>query len=100
MDPAPRASIHIPALRAPIPSSPVRRTPAPPLCPAHQAPASPPLPAPWIDNVTFGPGIAEALPYAMMAQAPYPLPVNSPTDDLAAMAKATVREILEAPSLL
>ena len=50
--------------------------------------------------MTFGPGIAEALPYATTAQAPYPPPVDSPTDDLAALAKATAREILEAPSLL
>ena len=35
-----------------------------------------------------------------MAQAPYPQPVDSPTDDLADTAKATAREILKAPSLL
>ena len=100
LDPAPRASIHGPALRAPTPPSPVRPTPARPLCPAHQAPASLPLPAPWLDKVTFGPGIAEALLYAMRAQAPYPPPVESPMDDLAATSKATAREMLKAPSLL
>ena len=48
----------------------------------------------------FGPGIAEALPYTTTAHAPYPPPVDSLTDDLAATAKATAREILNAPSLL
>ena len=100
LDPAPRAPIHGPALRAPTSPSPVRPTPAPLLRPAHSAPASLPLPAPSPNNVTFGPGIAEALPYATTAQAPYPPPIDSPTDDLAATAKATTREILEAPSLL
>ena len=40
------------------------------------------------------------MPYATSAQAPYPPPVDSPTDDLAATAKATAREIREAPSLM
>ena len=48
----------------------------------------------------FGPGIAETLPCATTAQSPYLLPVDLPTDDLAATAKATAREILKAPSLL
>ena len=48
----------------------------------------------------FGPGIAEALPYAATEQAPNPPPNNSPTDDLAATDKATAKEILKAPSLL
>ena len=100
LDPAPPALIHGPSLRALTPSSPVQPTPDPPLRPSHQAPASLPLPAPRPESVTFGPGIVEALPYATTAQAPYPLPINSPTDDLAATAKATAREILKAPSLL
>ena len=48
----------------------------------------------------FGPGIAEALPYTTTAQAPYPPPVDSLTDDLLATVKANAREILNAPSLL
>ena len=36
----------------------------------------------------------------MRAQAPYPPPVDSTTDDLAATDKATAREILEALSLM
>ena len=48
----------------------------------------------------FGPGIAEALPYTTTAQAPYPPPVDSQTDDVSATSKATAREILNAPSLL
>ena len=52
------------------------------------------------NRVTFGLGIAEALTYTVMAQTTYPLPVNPPMDDLAAMANATAREILNAPSLL
>ena len=35
-----------------------------------------------------------------MAQAPYPLPVDSLTENLVATAKATAREIITAPSLL
>ena len=97
---APCAPIHGPALRALNPPNPVRQTLAPPLRPACQAPASLPLPAPWPNNVTFDPGIPKALPYATMADAPYPLPVHSPTDDLEATAKATAREILKAPSFL
>ena len=100
LDLAPRASIHGPALRAQTPPIPVRPTPAPPLRPAHQAPASLPLSGPCPVRVTFSPGIAEALPYATTTQAPYPLPFNSLTDDLAPTAKDTAREILEEPSLL
>ena len=40
------------------------------------------------------------LPYATISQAPYPPPVDSPTDDLASTAKATSSEILNAPSLM
>ena len=36
----------------------------------------------------------------MTSQAPYPPPMANPTDDLAATAKATAREILSAPSIL
>ena len=35
-----------------------------------------------------------------MAQAPYPPPIDPLMDNLAAMAKATTREILNAPYLL
>ena len=62
------------------------------------APLPPPETRP--NSVTSGPGIAEALPYATMAQAPYPPPVAQLTDNLVATAKATAREILSAPSLL
>ena len=48
----------------------------------------------------FGPWIAEVLPYATMAQEPYPPPTITPTDDLSATTKASVREILSAPSFL
>ena len=58
----------------------------------------PPVPRP--NRVIFGLGIAEALPYATTAQAPYPPPVDPLTDDLAATANVTAREILNAPSLL
>ena len=100
LDPAPPASIHGPALGDSTPSSPVRLTPASPLCLDHQAPAYLTLPAPRPDSVTFGPGVAEALPYATISQVPYPPPVASPTNDLVATANATAREILNAPSLL
>ena len=52
------------------------------------------------NNLTFGPGVVEALPYATRAQAPYPPPVNSLPDEIEARAKSTAREILNAPSLL
>ena len=48
----------------------------------------------------FGPGIAEPLPYATTAQAPYPPPVAQIMGYLADTTKATAREILSAPSLL
>ena len=100
LDLAPPAFIYGPALRALTPPSVVRTTSAPPLRPAQPAPAYLPLPAPRPNRVTFGPRIAEALPYATLAQAPYPPLVNSPMDDLAATAKATAREILKAHFLL
>ena len=100
LDMSPRASIQGPVLRDLTPPIPVRPNPAPPLCPAHQAPESLPLPSPWTNRVMVGPEIAEALPYATTVQAPYPPPIDSPNDDLAATAKATAREILEAPYLL
>ena len=63
LDPETPASIYGPALSASTPPSPVRPTPAPPLCPDQPDPAPLPLPAPRPNSVTFGPGIAEALPY-------------------------------------
>ena len=97
-DPEPPSSIHGPSLSALTPASPARPTPAP-LCPAQQAPAPLPPPAPRKNRVTFGPGISEALTYSTTAQAPYPPPVNPPTDDLADMSKAAAREIPNAPYL-
>ena len=40
--------------------------------------------------VDFGPGIMEALTYANIAQAPYPPPVESNSEDLAATAWETL----------
>ena len=68
-DMASHASITGPYLRSPTPPSPVMPTPDPPIL-AHLAPAPPPSPAPVPNSVTFGPRIAEALPYATTAQAP------------------------------
>ena len=62
-DPAPPASIHGLVLSAPIPPRPVRPTPAP-LRPAQPDQASLPPTVPRLYRVTFGPGIAEDLPYA------------------------------------
>ena len=99
LDPAPLASIHSPALSASTPSSLFVPTPDP-LHSSQLAPAPLLPPAPRPSSEAFGPGITEALPYATTGQAPYPLPVAPLTDKLAATAKATVREILIAPSIL
>ena len=40
------------------------------------------------------------MPYTTTAQSPYPLPVDPLADNLAAMAKAITRKILNAPFLL
>ena len=93
------ASIHGPALRAPTPPRPVRPNPTP-LGPAQLAPAPSPSPVLRTNSVTFGPGTVEALPYATTVQTTYPLPVVTPTDDIATTANTTAREILSAPSLL
>ena len=99
LDWEPPSLIHIMALSALTPPSPVRPTPDP-LCPDQLAltPLSPSAPRP--NSVTFGPGIAEALLYATTAHVPYPPPVAPLADDLAATAKATTREIFSVPSLL
>ena len=98
-DPASPTSIPSLDLRDPIPASPFTPNPDPPR-PAQLAlaPYSSTTPSP--KSVTFDPSISEALPYAMMAQAPYPPPVAPLSDELAATDKATSREILRAPSLL
>ena len=100
LDPSPPPSIHGPALSASTPPSLVRMTLAPPLLPAQPDPSPLPPPEPRPNRVTFSPGISEDIPYVTMAQAPYPPPVEPPTDDLADTAKATAREIINAPSLL
>ena len=51
-------------------------------------------------SVTFGPKIADALPYYKISQAPYPPPIAPLKDDLVATAKATSGEVLGVPSLL
>ena len=91
------ALIHGPALSAPTSPSPVRPTPDP-LGLDQSAPALSPSFAPRRNSVTFGTGIVEALPYATTAQAPYPPPAATPSNDLAATSKATTSEILSAPS--
>ena len=99
LDLAPPTSFHSLAFSASTPPSPSRQT-LDPLGPAQSAPEPSPSLALRLNSVTFGPGIAEALPYATTAQAPCLPPAVTPTDELAATTKANSRYFLSAPSVL
>ena len=98
-DPESPASITSPTLRDPTPPHPFIPTLAPP-SPDQSAPEPPPPPEPRPNSVEFGPKIAEALPHAKTAHAPYHPPISPLTDYLAATAKETTRENFSALSLL
>ena len=67
------------ALTLPNPVEIIPASPTPPLRAMAQIIYRPPP-----SLVDFGPGILEVLPYANIAQAPYPPPVDSNAEDLAA----------------
>ena len=52
------------------------------------------------DSTQFGLGIEEAMPYSAMVQVTYPPPAATLRDNLAAIAKATARELHCVPYLL
>ena len=68
--------------------------------PGPFGPGSPTTDICFPSNVDFGQGIEDSLPYADMAQAPYPLPTAPSMDELKAKYKTTAEDIHRAPSIL